>query len=79
MQALAEKGVSYTGKYTDLFNGQSLSPDYLAVNPKGTVPALIVEGASEGRRVIADSRWEGCVVADWHVQQVAPGDIVSRR
>jgi glutathione S-transferase len=57
VQALAEKGVSYTGKYTDLFNGQSLSPEYLAVNPKGTVPALIVEGVPEGRKVIADSRW----------------------
>lgn len=55
-QALAEKGVPYSSKYTDLFNGQSLSPDYLAINPKGTVPALVVEGGQEARRVIPDSR-----------------------
>lgn len=55
-QALAEKGVPYTGKYTDLFNGQSLSPEYLAINPKATVPALVVEGGPEGRKVIPDSR-----------------------
>lgn len=55
LQALAEKGVSYNSKYTDLFTGQSLSPDYLAVNPKGTVPALVVQGP-DGRQVIPDSR-----------------------
>jgi glutathione S-transferase/GST-like protein len=59
LQALAEKGVSYNYKYTDLFTGQSLSPDYLAVNPKGTVPALVVQGP-DGRQVIPDSR---CVTA----------------
>jgi glutathione S-transferase len=42
--ALSEKSVKYTPKYTDLFNGQSLSPQYLAINPNGTVPAL-VDGA----------------------------------
>lgn len=56
LQALAEKGVKYSSKYTDLFNGQSLSPEFLSVNPKGTVPALVVEGGPEGRQVIADSR-----------------------
>lgn len=58
LQALAEKGVTYTSKYTDLFNGQSLSPEYLAINPRGTIPSLVVEGAPDGRRVIADSRYK---------------------
>jgi hypothetical protein len=58
-QALAEKGVPYTSKYTDLFNGQSLSPEYLAVNPKGTVPALVIQQGPD-RRVIADSRCARC-------------------
>jgi glutathione S-transferase len=54
-QALAEKGVMYSSKYTDLFNGQSLSPEYLAVNPKGTVPALVIQQGAD-KRIIADSR-----------------------
>lgn len=68
LQALAEKGVSYNSKYTDLFTGQSLSPDYLAVNPKGTVPALVVQGP-DGRQVIPDSRCvTACTLADTALQ-----------
>ncbi|WIA34352.1 hypothetical protein OEZ86_012689 [Tetradesmus obliquus] len=48
---LAEKNISYTSKYVDLFNGQSLSPEYLAVNPAGTVPAL-----KDGDKTIEDSK-----------------------
>lgn len=63
LQALAEKGVKYTSKYTDLFNGQSLSPAFLAINPKGTVPVLVVEAEpQQGKRVIADSRCVACVL-----------------
>lgn len=55
-QALAEKGVAFTPRYTDLFNGQSLSPQFLAINPKGTVPALVVQEPDGKQQVIADSR-----------------------
>jgi glutathione S-transferase/GST-like protein len=48
---LAEKNIKYTSKYVDLFNGQSLSPEYLAVNPTGTVPAL-----KDGDKLIGDSK-----------------------
>jgi hypothetical protein len=51
LQILAEKNIKYTSKYVDLFNGQSLSPEYLAVNPAGTVPAL-----KDGDKVIGDSK-----------------------
>lgn len=39
---LIEKGVPYTSKFINLFNGQSLSPAYLRLNPHGTSPTLIV-------------------------------------
>jgi hypothetical protein len=58
-QALAEKRVAYTPRYTDLFNGQSLSHAFLALNPAGTVPCLVIEGGPDGRRVLSESRW-GC-------------------
>jgi hypothetical protein len=55
-KALAEKGVKYTPRYTDLFNGQSLSPAFLAINPRGTVPVLVVEGGPGGRQTLTESR-----------------------
>jgi hypothetical protein len=51
LQILAEKNIKHTSKYVDLFNGQSLSPEYLAVNPTGTVPAL-----KDGDKLIGDSK-----------------------
>jgi glutathione S-transferase len=51
MQALEEKSIKYKGVYTDLFNGQSLSPKFLKINPAGTVPVLI-----DGDKTITDSR-----------------------
>lgn len=35
--ALVEKGVPFVSKEVNLFNGDSLKPSYLAVNPAGTV------------------------------------------
>lgn len=43
---LLEKGAPYTTRFTNLFNGQSLSPAFLRVNPAGTVPALALEGGA---------------------------------
>eukprot|EP00878_Enallax_costatus_P002042 GHUV01002206.1.p1 GENE.GHUV01002206.1~~GHUV01002206.1.p1 ORF type:complete len:172 (+),score=22.96 GHUV01002206.1:158-673(+) len=47
---LSEKGIKYASKWTDLFNGQSLSPDFLEINPNGTVPVLV-----DGTNKITDS------------------------
>lgn len=42
---LAEKGISdWESKYVDLFKGEQLSPEYLKINPKGVVPALVNDG-----------------------------------
>jgi glutathione S-transferase len=38
--ALEESGLAYTAVRVDLAGGQQTRPDYLALNPKGRVPAL---------------------------------------
>ena len=42
--ALHLKGVAFEHKTVDLRTGQHKSPDFLAVNPQGLVPALVVDG-----------------------------------
>lgn len=38
---LAEKRVAFTTHDVDLFNNEQYRPEYLAINPKGVVPALV--------------------------------------
>lgn len=47
---LAEKGLEYAERRLNLAAGEHLTPDYLAINPNGVVPALVHDGA-----VILDS------------------------
>ena len=46
--ALAEKGLSYESKLIKLCDqypeAENLSPEYLAINPKGIVPSLDLDG-----------------------------------
>ncbi|CEJ12317.1 Glutathione S-transferase GST-6.0 [bacterium YEK0313] len=39
--ALEEAGVAYEAVRLDMAGGQQRTPDYLAINPKGRVPALV--------------------------------------
>jgi GSH-dependent disulfide-bond oxidoreductase len=39
--ALLEKGVAFESRYTDLLEFDQHKPDYLAVNPNGTIPTLV--------------------------------------
>jgi glutathione S-transferase/GST-like protein len=39
--ALLEKGVEFESRYTDLLNFDQHKPDYLAINPNGTIPVLV--------------------------------------
>ena len=48
--ALHSKGVTFEEHKLDLFSGDQLKPDYLALNPNGVVPTLIHDGA-----VVTDS------------------------
>lgn len=41
MLTLAEKGVEYHSHYLDLLRFDQHQPDYLKVNPDGTIPALV--------------------------------------
>jgi glutathione S-transferase len=41
--ALAETGAAYEAVRMDLKAGEQKKPDYLAINPKGRVPALVTE------------------------------------
>jgi len=43
--ALAEKGISYTAHALDIRAGETHTPEYRALNPKGVVPTLVVDGA----------------------------------
>jgi glutathione S-transferase len=41
--ALEEAGAAYTAERVDFKRNQQTSPEYLAVNPKGRVPALVTD------------------------------------
>jgi GST-like protein len=41
MLALAEKGVAFESHYLDLLNFDQHQPEYLRLNPDGTIPALV--------------------------------------
>ncbi len=50
MLTLAEKGVAYESRYLDLLKFDQHQPGYLAVNPDGTIPAMV-----HGSRVLTES------------------------
>ena len=42
--ALEEVGAPYSAERLNFKNNQQNSPDYLRINPKGRVPALVTDG-----------------------------------
>ncbi|HVO46856.1 MAG TPA: glutathione S-transferase family protein [Steroidobacteraceae bacterium] len=50
MLTLAEKGVEYRSHYLDLLKFDQHQPEYLRINPDGTIPALV-----HGERVLTES------------------------
>ncbi|MEO5598195.1 MAG: glutathione S-transferase family protein [Novosphingobium sp.] len=50
MLALLEKGVAFDSHYIDMLNFDQHKPEYLAINPQGTIPAM-----THGDRVLVES------------------------
>ena len=50
MLALAEKGVAFDSHYIDMLEFDQHKPEYLAVNPQGTIPAM-----THGDKVLTES------------------------
>lgn len=50
MLALFEKGVAFESHYLDLLNFDQHAPEYLAINPQGTIPAM-----THGHLVLTES------------------------
>jgi glutathione S-transferase len=44
LAALEHAGASYEDRLVDLARGEQHSPEYLAINPRGKIPALVVDG-----------------------------------
>ena len=57
--ALAESGADYTVERIDFKTNQQQSPEYLAINPKGRIPALVTD-----RGVLT----ENCAILAWVAQ-----------
>ncbi|KAI9016206.1 thioredoxin-like protein [Hyaloraphidium curvatum] len=54
--ALAEAGLAWDSRLIDLGRGDNASPDYLRVNPAGTVPTLVLPGGetiTESRNMLS--------------------------
>ncbi|MGX7894134.1 glutathione S-transferase family protein [Tsuneonella sp. HG222] len=54
MLALVEKGVPFASHYIDMIRFDQHQPEYLAINPQGTIPAMTHRGLW-GNRVLTES------------------------
>ncbi len=54
MLALMEKGVPFASHYIDMLQFDQHKPEYLAINPQGTIPAMTHQGPL-GTRVLTES------------------------
>lgn len=72
--ALAELGLEWESHHLKLRGDEQLRPDYLAINPKGQVPALVDDGF-----VVVESTVINEYLADAHVDgRLLPGDAHGR-
>ena len=72
--ALVEKGVGFESRYTDLLEFDQHKPDYLAMNPDGTIPTLV-----HGDTVLAESTEMGEYIdAEFTGIPLRPEDPVER-
>lgn len=55
MLALMEKGVPFDSHYIDMLNFDQHKPEYLAINPQGTIPAMTHTPKNGERLVLVES------------------------
>jgi glutathione S-transferase len=75
---LEEAGAKFEAQRINLREGEQKKPEYLKVNPKGKVPALVVDGGT----VITENPAIISYVADTHPQAkllAPPGDIARAK
>lgn len=72
--ALHAKGLAFDERKLDLFSGDQLKPDYLAINPNGVVPSVVDDG-----QVVIDSAVILEYLEDTHgdVAPMRPNDPVA--
>jgi glutathione S-transferase len=63
---LEEAGAAYTLKLVDTGKGEHQSPEYLAMNPAGKVPTLIIADDSGGKFTMTESAAMCMLIADRH-------------
>jgi len=51
--ALEELGMAYTRRPLDIFGGEQFTPEYLAINPNGKIPAIVDHAPSDGGAPLA--------------------------
>jgi GST-like protein len=59
---LEELHWKYESKLIDLYQGQNRSPEYLAVNPNGRLPALVDEDGPDGKPILI---WESGAILQY--------------
>lgn len=77
MIALEEAGARYESQRLNLREGEQKRPEYLAINPKGAVPTLVVDGG-----VITENPAVISYVADTHPDAkllAPPGDLARAK
>lgn len=75
--ALEESGLPYEHEYINVMDGSNYSADYLAVNPYGKVPALVIdnETLTENQAILC---WLADQMPEKHFLP-APGDLLRYR
>ncbi|RZJ26767.1 MAG: glutathione S-transferase family protein [Haliea sp.] len=72
---LAEKGLDYESRLVDMIRGEQHSPGYLAMNPNGVVPSLVLE---DGRVLYESSVIAEYLEETYPARSIRPADPYDR-
>ncbi|KIG15236.1 Glutathione S-transferase family protein [Enhygromyxa salina] len=71
---LEERGLAWEGRLLDLMAKQNLQPEYLAINPRGLVPTLVVGGRAVIESAVICEFLEDYVDAEVGAPSLRPSD-----